>query len=148
MGEAGFNGNRLLGIPDWLDTWKLCLKEMQWPSLTKSCVLAGGGPASDCHPSVYGRGGLPHQLPEEYVLQCGPIPEGTHHQVPSFSPGLRLLVTPSGCRSGLSVLVPGSPAGSGPPEPPTRSSRVGLSWGSDTGVSLRALGWVSGQTVV
>lgn len=24
---------------------------------------------------------------------------------------------------------------------------MGLSWGSDTGVSLRALGWVSGQTV-
>lgn len=57
-------------------------------------VLAGRGPASNCHPGVYGRGGLPHQLPEEYMLQCGPIPEGTHHQVPSFSPGLWLLATP------------------------------------------------------
>lgn len=44
-------------------------------------MFAGGKPASNCHPSVHGRGGLSYQLPEEYVLQCGPIPEAAYHQV-------------------------------------------------------------------
>jgi hypothetical protein len=31
-------------------------------------MFSGGGPATSSHPSAHGSGGLPHQLPEDYLL--------------------------------------------------------------------------------